>query len=192
MDLLDSPQRLPQDTIGFCFECNGLVRRNAKAECENGHRSDVVIGAYDVAPEDEIPALPSFNWGAFFMPPIWGASHGVVISGLLVLPLWLFLDTTIQNAVYEVGSQTPEMTRYGVYAMTVLLTVLTIAFMAWFGKTGWAIAWRKEFEDGTSPLSMDEFIKREKRWYWICIPLFFALLGYAIFYWMTILPGVRG
>jgi hypothetical protein len=122
------------------------------------------------------------------MPPIWGASHGVVVAGLVVLPLWLFLDSVIQSAVYGVGIETPFWTRIGVYAMAVLLTVITVAFMAWFGKTGWDIAWRREYGDGTSKKSMDEFIRREKLWYWICIPFFFALLGYAIFFWITMLP----
>jgi len=185
---VEHPARRPEDTVGFCLECNKLVRRNRKAQCEQGHPLQAIRGALDVAPDEEMPVLPKFHWGAFFMPPIWGAWHGVVIAGLIVLPLWLFLDSNIQSAVYRVGPETPFWTRMGVYFMTALVTICTVGLMAWFGKTGWGIAWRREYGDGTSTKTMTEFIKRERIWYWFCIPLFFALLGLAIYYWITILP----
>ncbi|MCL2491589.1 MAG: hypothetical protein FWE87_02425 [Coriobacteriia bacterium] len=180
--------RLPQDTIGFCMACNGLVRRTAKGTCERDHPADIIYGALDLPQDEEVPQLPRFNWGAFFMPPIWGASHGAVVAGLIVLPLWLFLDSTIQSAVYGVGAETALWTRIGVYAMTALVTLFTLALMFWFGRTGWGLAWRRRYGDGTSNMPTEEFIKRERRWYWICIPFTFALLGFAIYYWIAFLP----
>ena len=184
--------RRPQDTVGFCMACNELVRRTPKADCPHDHPAEIVFGALDVAPDEDIPQLPRFNWAAFFMPPIWGVAHGAPVAGLIVLPLWLFLDSNIQSAVYGVDAATPLSMRIGVYAMAGLIALLTMALMVWFGKTGWGVAWRRQYGDGQSSTSMKQFVKEERRWYWVCIPLFFILLGYAIFYWITILPGVYG
>jgi len=168
--------------------CNDLVRRTPQATCEHGHPAEIVYGALDVAADEAVPQLPRFNWAAFFMPPIWGASHGAVVAGLIVLPLWLFLDSNVQSAVYGIDAQTPLGTRIGVYGMTALIALLTIALMVWFGRTGWGLAWRRHYGDGDSDMPMAEFMRREKRWYWICIPFFFALLGLAIYYWIAFLP----
>jgi len=179
----------PEDTVGFCMACGDVVRRTAQGTCEAGHPADLIYGAQTVERNDSLPKLPRFNWGAFFMPPIWGASHGMVIAGLIVLPIWLFMDSTLQSAVYGVDATSPLATRIGVYAMAALIVLVTLALMYWFGRTGWGLAWRRHFADGTSALSMDEFIAREKRWYWVCIPLFFILLGLAVFYWIAFLPA---
>jgi hypothetical protein len=185
---MESTGRRPQDTIGYCVYCNKLVRRTDKAECPEGHPAEMVSGLIDSPRSEEVPTLPKFNWAAFFMPPIWGASHGAIIAGLIVIPLWLFMDSNIQSAVWRVGAATPIWTRVGVYVLTTFVVLASLALMGWFGKTGWGIAWRREYEDGTSTKSMETFIKRERIWYWICIPLFLALLGLAIYYWIAFLP----
>ena len=191
-DTTKQSTRRPEDTIGFCLECNALVRRDREAQCIHGHSAHAVMGALDLAPDEEVPTLPKFNWGAFFMPPIWGAGHGIVVAGLIVLPLWLFLDSNIQSAVYRVGPETPFWARIGVYLVTTVVALCTVGLMAWFGKTGWGIAWRREYADGTSTRTMGEFMARERRWYWFCIPLFFILLGLAIYYWNAFLPAAFG
>ena len=180
----------PEDTIGFCLECGRLVRRDERAQCVNGHPLQAVMGAQVVAPDVEPPELPRFNWAAFFMPPIWGAAHGIYFAGLVVIPLWLFLDSAIQAAVYKVGAGTPLLSRIIVYTVTVLLIAGTLGLMTWFGRTAWGVAWRREYVDGTSTRPFDEFVKREKRWYWLCMPLFFLLLGGAIAYWKYYLPPI--
>jgi len=181
-------RRRPEDTVGFCMACNALVRRNADATCEAGHPAEIVFGALDATETEVIPSLPRFNWGAFFMPPIWGASHGMVVAGLVVLPLWLFMDSTLQSAVYGIDAHASLATRFGVYGMTALVVFVTLALMYWFGRTGWGLAWRRQYGEGTSTIPMDEFIARETRWYAVCIPLFFILLGLAFYYWVAFLP----
>lgn len=184
--------RRPQDTVGYCVECNKLVRRCENAQCPAGHPAQAVAGAIDVAQEEEVPTLPKFNWAAFFMPPLWGASHGAVIAGLIVLPLWIFMDSVLQSAVYRVNAQTPLVSRIGTYAITGVIVVASLALMVWFGKTAWGIAWRRTYGDGVSTIPLETFIKRERAWSWICIPFFVLIVGCAIYYWIVYLPTVFG
>ncbi|MCL2025031.1 MAG: hypothetical protein FWG78_04580 [Coriobacteriia bacterium] len=180
----------PQESVGYCVYCNKLVRRTAQAACPNDeHPGEGVQGIMWLSEDEPVPVLPKFHWGAFFMPPIWGAAHGVVIAGLVVLPLWLFLDNNIQSAVYRVGAATPFWTRMGVYFLTVFCTLASIALMTWFGRTAWGLSWRREYHDGTSSRTFENFMRRERIWYWICIVLFILLLGVALYYWQAVLPG---
>ena len=182
-------EKRPQNSVGYCIYCNKLVRRTEKAKCpDEAHPAEGIQGVMWVREDEPVPALPEFHWGAFFMPPIWGAAHGIVIAGLIVLPLWLFLDNNLQSAVYRVSDVTPFWTRIGVYFLAVFCTVASIALMVWFGRTAWGVAFRRAYHGDEQQRPFDAFLRRERIWYWICIPFFFVLLAVAIYYWLTILP----
>lgn len=179
----------PEQTIGYCAYCNKLVRRMPDAGCPNDHPAIGVSGVALIGQDEDIPVLPRFNWAAFAMPPLWGAGHGSFVAGLIVLPMWLFMDQAIQSAVFRLSSTTPAIIRVGVYGLAVAIVGLTLALMFWFGSRGWGLAWRKEYEDGTSQKTFAEFIIQQKRWAWVCVPLALFLFGYALYYWLTILPA---
>jgi hypothetical protein len=40
--------------------------------------------------------IPRFNWGAFFIPPIWGVANGQW-PGVFFLPLWVFIDNMLRG-----------------------------------------------------------------------------------------------
>lgn len=181
----------PENTAGYCVFCNKIVRRNEAAECIEGHPEFGVSGLIEVAAGQNPPYLPRFNWAAFLMPPIWGIAHGAY-AGIIVLPLWLFMDSVLRSAVYGVGPSTPLLTRVGVYAMAVLIVALTIGLMGWFGSRGWGLAWRKQYGSGRSQMPFDIFIKKQRRWIWFCAPWAIALLGLGVYYWLAILPAQMG
>lgn len=178
----------PEDTVGYCVMCNKLVRRTKKAACENGHPDYAVQGAQVLAEGEPVPQLPKFNWGAFFMPPIWGPAYGVW-AGMIVLPLWLFTDSVIRAAVYGLGPDAALSAKIVTYGLAVLIPVLTIALMAWVGSRGWGMAWKRVYKTGMSDVSFETFKKRQRIWA-VCGALgFIALLMLAVLYWVYVLPG---
>ena len=44
-----------------------------------------------------LKAVPKFNIGALFMPPIWGPAHGWWLA-IVFYPLWLFADNVFYAA----------------------------------------------------------------------------------------------
>lgn len=178
----------PDQTFGYCVYCNELVKRTPKAECPNGHPAEGVAGAITAEGFEVEPTLPKFNWSAFLMPPLWGAGHGAIIPGLIVLPLWLFMDQSIQSAVIRTDASTPLFTRIGVWVLAMVITVLTVGIMYWFGRMGWGLAWRRQYGNGDSSLPFDQFVKRQRRWMWVSAPLFIVLWGMGVYYWLYKLP----
>jgi hypothetical protein len=181
--------RRAQDTGGYCQHCNAIVARNEQGFCKPaGHPPEGVYGLVDLTEEGQVPyELPRFNWAAALMPPVWGVMHGAW-AGFIVLPLWLFVDSVISAAVYKIPAGTPPLTRVLVWAVTVLVVAGTAGLMYWFGRRGWGIAWRRTFgknADGldTNAASIKTFIARERRWFWICAPLFVVIFALAGVYW---------
>lgn len=178
----------PDETIGYCVGCNKLVHRTKKAECENGHPEFMVHGAYVLGENEEMPTLPSFNWGAFFMPPIWGPAYGAW-AGIIVLPLWLFTDSVLRAAVYGLGPHAATSARLVTYGLAIIIPILTVSLMAWVAGRGWGFAWRRTYKTGYDDVPFEQFKKRQHIWAVVSAVLFFVLLGAAIYYWAAILPG---
>lgn len=178
----------PEETIGYCVGCNKLVHRTKKAECENGHPEFMVHGAYVLKEGEEMPQLPRFNWGAFFMPPIWGPAYGAW-AGIIVLPLWLFTDSVLRSAVYTIGPNAALSAKIVTYGLAVLLPILTVALMAWVASRGWGFAWRRTFKTGYDKVTFKQFKKRQYVWAVISLVLFITLMTGAVYYWINVLPA---
>lgn len=175
----------PQETIGYCVGCNALVRRNKEAACENGHPQELMRGAHIVPKGQEIPVLPSFNWGAFFMPPLWGPAYGVW-AGMIVLPLWLFMDSSLRS----VAALTPDTilrARIMTWAMAILIIIATIVLMAWMGRTGYGLAWSRVYQTGISEKPFKSFLRSQRLWAIGGGLLFFASVSGAVYYWKYLL-----
>ncbi len=67
--------------------------------------------------EFDLEGLPPINVGALFMPPIWGAAHGIWIA-ILYYPAWLLIDNLLYG-VYE----NPE-------PLTVVFAILAVIVLA--------------------------------------------------------------
>lgn len=175
----------PQDTVGYCSVCNKLVRRTKDAACVNGHPQEFMHGAHIVAQGEEVPVLPKFNWGAFFMGPLWGPAYGVW-AGMIVLPLWLFMDSSLRS----VASLTPDTLLRGrilTWGMAILIIVATLAIMAWMGRTGYGIAWSRVYQTGISEKSYASFLRSQRWWAFGGGLLFFIFVAGAVYYWMYLL-----
>ena len=79
------------------------------------------------------PAIPRFNWGAFFMPPIWGVWHNQW-AGVFFLPAWAFVDNVIR------GEQA-----WGVWTGVLGWTMFaaTIALQVVYARNANRIAWSR-------------------------------------------------
>lgn len=175
----------PQDTIGYCVACNALVRRTKDAACENGHPQEFMRGARIVPRNEEMPVLPRFNWGAFFMPPLWGPAYGVW-AGMVVLPLWLFMDSSLRSVVM-LTPDTILRARVLTWAMAIFIVLATIVLMGWMGRTGYGLAWSRVYQSGVSEKSHQAFLRAQK-WWAVGAGLMFTLfVSGAVYYWKYLL-----
>jgi hypothetical protein len=178
-------EKRPELTGGYCQYCNRLVARDSAACCsEAGHPPEGIYGLIDLQADGTLPiSLPRFCWAAALMPPVWGVAHGVW-SGFLLLPLWLFLDSALQSAAFRLPAQTPLAMRLITWAVSALLVVGTLALMYWFGRRGWGIAFRRRYSSGKDELPIPEFIRRERLWMLVSLPLMLAALALAVGWWL--------
>ncbi len=135
--------------------------------CPVGHPAAALSGAIPLDADEPLPQLPRFNIGAFALPPVWGPAHGQWV-GAIFLPIWLFADSAIAAA-----------SRGGIARIgAVLVAVLTLAFQAFFAKRANGVAWRRV----SDRMGIDQFVRRERVWALVCVPLGLALLGWAFYY----------
>jgi len=63
---------------------------------ENHIPDDIVGGEASSTEESVRLEIPKFNWGAFFIPPIWGIVNRQW-WGVLFLPAWVFVDNMLRS-----------------------------------------------------------------------------------------------
>jgi hypothetical protein len=107
--------------------------------------------------------IPRFNWGAFFMPPIWGVANGQW-PGVFFLPLWVFIDNMLRG---------PQP--FGIWSVIAgwTLAALTIGAQALYAANANRIAWHKV----AGHMSPEQFARRQRIW---------AIIGVLTFAGMTI------
>lgn len=168
----DVAARLPVRVAGYCVYCDRIVERRADGSCPNGHPARWVAGRVVLAAEEAAPVLPRFNLAAFLLPPIWGPAHGQW-AGAIFLPLWMFADSTLRTA----GENTATM------VAAVVVSVGTLAAMAWFGKRANGLAWRRRWET----VSVTDYVRRERVWAIAAAPVAAVLVSAAAYYDLVIL-----
>ena len=179
----------PEETAGYCSRCNQLVVRDESAACSHaGHEPEFIRGLIVLSSEGEIPyQLPRFNWAAALFPPLWGPAHGAW-AGAVMLPLYLFVDSALQAAV-DVPAEASFGLRLLVWLVSLVIVVGTLAFSYRLGRRGWGIAWARAAETGMDALRLsskedfDDFIRRERRWFPVCLALFMGLMALAVYWW---------
>jgi len=116
--------------------------------------------------------LPQINWGALFMPAVWGPAHGQWIT-ILFYPLWLFADTSITNAVFFGGFT---------YVLAVSVVLGTAAATIFFALT----IGRKTYARVAHKMTMQQYRSRERIWAVISALVALVFLGLATWYNLAI------
>ena len=157
----------PPRVVGHCFVCDRMVERLPDGSCPEGHAPAAVSGAIELSPDQPLPRLPRFNWGAFFMPPIWGIAHGLW-AGAFFVPLWAFVDSAIRATL-------DRPLGWRVVAWATL--VGTVAFQYEYARKANRIAWRRASES----MSLEEYVRRERGWALAmgALLMVFVVWGYA-------------
>ena len=108
-----------------------------------------VYGRDAVFAEPPAP-IPRFNWGAFFVPPIWGLAHGQW-PGVFFLPLWVFIDNMLRG---------PQP--FGVWSALIGWGIagLTLGAQAVYAANANRIAWHR-VADRMAP---ETFARRQRIW----------------------------
>ena len=124
-----------------------------------------------IAEEEKwMEGLPRMNWGAFFMPGIWGPAHGFWVS-ILFYPLWIFVDYLIFGAYLN---PEPWTIALAVVAIAVIVGI-TIAFAI----VSQPFAAHRAEAKG---VSREKYLKRERIWTAISLVLAIAALAWATYY----------
>ena len=124
-----------------------------------------------IAEEEKfLEGVPRINWGAFFMPGIWGPAHGFWVS-ILFYPLWVFVDYLIYGAYINPQAWT--------IALAVIAIVVTFGVTYAFAVVSQPFAAHRAADRG---ISREEYLKRERIWAVVCIIIAIAALAWATYY----------
>ena len=129
------------------------------------------------AEEEWLVGLPRVNWGALFMPAIWGPAHGFWVC-ILFYPLYLFIDN-LMFAAYT----NPEPWTIALAAIAALIMLgVTIAFAL----VSQPFAAHRAEDKG---VSRETYLKRERIWAVVCIVLAIIALAWATYYNLNVRIG---
>lgn len=135
--------------VGFCKSCRCFEELDGQLRDHLRHdRHDMAI-IMEVPKDEPIPSLPAFNWGAFLMPPIWGAGHGQVFA-VVVYPLWLMVDNLMWGAIHGQGNP----------VLAALSLAGTLAFMFFYARTANYVGYMRVI----TTKSPTEYIAGERKW----------------------------
>ncbi len=164
-------------TAGFCYECRRLVERMPDGSCPAGHHPGSIAGRMTLLDDRELPQLPVFNWGAFFMPMIWGPANGLW-AGMILFPVWLFADSIFMSAYRNGG---------GLYVAAFAVGVLTLWFMAWFARTASISAYMRV----SDRMTIAAFNNRQKKWAVGGAVFFIGVMALATYYNIFLYEAVK-
>lgn len=126
-----------------------------------------------------LKGLPRMNWGAFFMPGIWGPAHGFWVS-ILFYPLWVFIDYLIYGAYTD-----PQPWTIAIAAIcSILLAAITIAFAI----VSQPFAAHRANDKG---ISRETYLKRERIWAVVCIIIAIAAIAWATYYNLEVRTALK-
>lgn len=124
-----------------------------------------------IAEEEKfLEGLPRMNWGAFFMPGIWGPAHGFWIC-ILFYPLYVFIDYLLYGAYIE-----PEAWKVILAAVSfVLLLALHVAFAI----VSQPMAAHRAADRG---VARETYLKRQRIWAVVCFAIAVIGILWATYY----------
>ncbi len=117
-----------------------------------------------------LKGLPLINWGALFMPGIWGPAHGFWVS-ILFYPLWVFVDNLIFAAYSD-----PEPWKV---AIAIIAGIGIVAVTIAFARVSQPFAAHRAANKG---ISREDYLKRERIWAVVCAIIAIIALAWATYY----------
>lgn len=165
-------------TAGYCVHCDAIVERRFDGTCSAGHPAEAVSGRMVLADDEAVPVLPRFNLAAFLIPPIWGPGHGLWV-GAIFLPIWLFADSVIVSAASRGG--------IGLWIGASLVIVATLGFEYFFARRANGVAFRRVMHK----VSAEEFVRRQRQWALVAIPIAIALIGWGLYFDLILGPTLK-
>lgn len=166
--------RLPLRSVGYCVLCDALVERAEDGSCSAGHPAEAVAGQILLLEGEDLPRLPRFNWGAFFIPFLWGPAHGQW-AGAIFIPIWLFMDSIVVSAIHGA-----PITRI----VAVAVVALTFGFQWFFARRANGVAFRRVM----SRMPVGEFVRRQRVWAIVGLPIFLALVAWGVWFDVAVRP----
>lgn len=141
----------------------GRVKRESTSETD----MPAGLSEEDIAREQAFLAgVPLINWGAFFMPPIWGAGHGEVLPALFY-PAWVFVDELIYSAVTQGGTMT------WIFAVISLVAILLVSVA--YARVSSPKSAHRAAEKGKT---REQYLRAERKW---AIGMFLLAAAFVVF-----------
>lgn len=156
--------------VGYCTRCRCFEELDGELKDHLRHgREDMAI--IMELPEDKpLYHIPAFNWGAFLMPPIWGAGHGQVFA-VVLYPIWLMVDNLIWAALH--GQASPVLAAAALAG--------TLLFMFGYARTANHVGYMRVI----TRLSPEEYVRRERVWTAAMAVIAVAMVAFATWYNLT-------
>ena len=130
-----------------------------------------------IAREEEfLSGMPRVNLGALFLPPVWGAAHGLWVA-ILFYPLWLFAD----NCFYGAWSNPSPLSIGVALAVFASLAAGTVVF-AILGQP-FAAHW-----SAARGMTKEQYLRRQRIWAVASIVVGVAMILAATYYNLEIRP----
>jgi hypothetical protein len=127
-----------------------MVELAADGSCPGGHASEAVSGRIQIEEGEPLPGFPRFNWGAFFVSPVWGVAHGLW-AGVFFVPLWVFVDNAVRSTIGQAG---------WVRALAWATAGGTLVFQYEYARMANRLAWRR----ACGRMTLEAYIRRERIW----------------------------
>lgn len=156
------------------------------AQVDAGMTDEAAMEEARVAAEKEhmdrtieyLDAVPKFNIGALFAPPIWGPAHGWW-PAILFYPVWLFCD----NVFYAAFATPSTLTCVLAGIMFIIITAFTF---------GWSFACQFHGVQRAIELGQtkEEYAKKQKFWAVLGVVIGVAALILATYFNVMVRPGL--
>ena len=127
-----------------------------------------------------LQGVPRVNIGALFMPPIWGAAHGMWAT-IIFYPLWIVADTCFVNAI---AFHTPVAIALGI----LVFAMLTAGNSGVFRRLA-AVRASSRFEQG---ITKETYLKRQKIWAVASVVVGLIAIALATYYNLFMNPKLAG
>ena len=127
---------------------------------------------------DFLEGLPYVNWGALFMPPIWGPVHGAWIT-ILYYPALLLMD----NLIYGFYTNPHPLT--GVLSALAVLILIVITIM--FARAAQGSAYQQALMKGKTK---EQYVHTQKIWAVAMFIVLVVALAAASYYNIVVRPTV--
>lgn len=160
--------------VGFCKKCRTFVELGPTFGCMKGGHAKGDIGVALLVGKDEpLPRLPRMNWGALFMPALWGPAHGQWYM-ILFYPIWLLLDNLIYGAVHGT---------FPVF-VAVVASLAVAAFTVYYALRANSFGYLRAAEKKTP----EQYAASERKWSVLFVLIGVAFIVFASWYNIAVRP----